>query len=70
MRIPKETNPPLVFKSSKGSPLNSGGGIGDQLQGGAFAHFSELPTSMSSCLPKEETINFIILGNNVIQFHI
>ncbi|KAJ6981469.1 hypothetical protein NC653_024763 [Populus alba x Populus x berolinensis] len=28
--IPKETNPPLVLKSSKGSPLSSGGGMGDQ----------------------------------------
>jgi len=46
--IPKETNPPLVLKSSKGSPLSSGGGMGDQVQGGALAHFSELPTSMSS----------------------
>lgn len=46
--IPKETNPPLVFKSSIGSPLNSGGGIGDHWQGGALAHASELPTSTSS----------------------
>ncbi|KAJ6898514.1 hypothetical protein NC652_025132 [Populus alba x Populus x berolinensis] len=29
--IPKETNPPLVLKSSKGSPLSSGGGMGDQI---------------------------------------
>ncbi|KAF9677759.1 hypothetical protein SADUNF_Sadunf08G0140900 [Salix dunnii] len=28
--IPKETNPPLVLRSSKGSPLSSGGGMGDQ----------------------------------------
>jgi len=46
--IPKVTNPPLVLKSSKGSPLSSGGGMGDQVHGGALAHFSELPTSMSS----------------------
>lgn len=37
-RIPKETNPPLVLKSSKVSPLSSGGGMGDQMQGGALAH--------------------------------
>jgi hypothetical protein len=30
--IPKETNPPLVLKSSKDSPLSSGGGMGDQVQ--------------------------------------
>lgn len=47
--VPKETNPPLVLKSLKSSPLNSGGGMGDQVQGGALAHASELPTSMSSC---------------------
>lgn len=52
--IPKDTNPPVVLKSSKSSPLNSGGGIGDQQQGGALAHFSELPTSMSSCLHSPE----------------
>jgi len=42
-------NPPLVLKSSKASPLNSGGGMADQLQGGTLAHLSELPTSTSSC---------------------
>jgi hypothetical protein len=47
--IPKETNPPLVFKSSKASPLNSGGGMADQVQGGVFIHLSEFPTSISSC---------------------
>lgn len=52
--IPKETNPPFVLKSSKVSPLNSGGGMGDQQQGGAFLHFSELPTSISSCLHSPE----------------
>lgn len=45
---PNETNPPLVLKSSKGSPLNSGGGMGDHVQGGALAHASEHPTSISS----------------------
>lgn len=48
MRIPKDTNPPLVLKSSKGSPVNSGGGMGDQQQGGAFDHSFEFPTSISS----------------------
>lgn len=52
--VPKDTNPPVVLKSSKSSPLNSGGGIGDQQQGGALAHFSELPTSISSCFHSPE----------------
>ncbi|CAN1279135.1 hypothetical protein LINPERPRIM_LOCUS16896, partial [Linum perenne] len=30
--LPKLTNPPFVLKSSIDSPLNSGGGIGDQIQ--------------------------------------
>lgn len=46
--IPKVTNPPFVLKSSNGSPLNSGGGIGAQQHGGTLAHFFELPTSVSS----------------------
>lgn len=60
MKVPKETNPPLVLKSSKGSPLNSGGGMGDQQQGGAFAHSLEFPTSISSWLQnwKEFTFSF------------
>uniref|UniRef100_A0A3Q7I7Q7 Uncharacterized protein n=1 Tax=Solanum lycopersicum TaxID=4081 RepID=A0A3Q7I7Q7_SOLLC len=37
-KIPKETNPPFVLKSSIASPLSSGGGIGDQMQWGALAH--------------------------------
>lgn len=50
VRSPNETNPPLVLKSSKGSPLNSGGGMGDHVQGGALAQAAEHPTSMSSCM--------------------
>ena len=46
--LPKETNPPFVLKSSMSSPLNSGGGIGDHVHGGALANASELPMSMSS----------------------
>lgn len=51
-RLPKETNPPFVLKSSISSPLSSGGGMGDQVQGGALAHSLELPTSISSCRKK------------------
>lgn len=47
--VQKETNPPLVLKSSKGSPLSSGGGIGDQQHGGALANSFELTTSINSC---------------------
>lgn len=46
--VPKVTNPPFVLKSSNGSPLNSGGGIGAQQHGGTLTHFFELPTSVSS----------------------
>lgn len=51
LNIPKDTNPPFVVKYWKDSPLNSGGGIGDQVHRGALEYAAELLTSTSSCIP-------------------